>query len=91
MPRGSPALKLAITVDRSVHARVVRAAHRERQSISAWMTSAARRALAIEDGLAAVADWEKEQGALSEHELAKARDRVGRPAQARRPRRRATS
>ena len=76
MPRGSPAIKLAITVDRDVHAKVVRAATREHKSISAWMTDAARRALLVRDGLAAVAAWEEEHGPLSEEELTRARARV---------------
>jgi len=58
MPRGSPALKLAITVDRDVHAKVMRAAKAEHTSVSAWMTAAARRSLLVRDGLAAVAEWE---------------------------------
>jgi hypothetical protein len=76
MPRGSPALKLAITVDRDVHAKVVRAAKAERTSISAWMTAAARRSLLIRDGLAAIAEWEAQHGELSEAELDAARARV---------------
>jgi hypothetical protein len=76
MPRGSPALKLAITVDREVHAKVVRAAKAEHTSISAWMTAAARRSLLARDGLAAVAEWEAQHGSLSEAELDAARARV---------------
>ena len=76
MSRGAPAIKLAITVDRDVHAKVVRAASREHKSISAWMTEAARRALLVRDGLAAVAEWEAEHGAFSEAELEAARKRV---------------
>ncbi len=76
MSRGSPAIKLAITVDSDVHAKVVRAASREHKSVSAWMTDAARRALLVRDGLAAVAEWEAEHGALSEAELEAARKRV---------------
>jgi hypothetical protein len=80
MPRGSPAVKLAITVDRDVHAKVVRAARRQRQSVSAWMTAAARRQLALRDGLAAVEEWEAERGALTETELRAARRRLERSA-----------
>jgi hypothetical protein len=76
MPRGFPALKLAITVDRDVHAKVVRAAKAEHKSVSAWMTTAARRALLIRDGLAAVAEWEAQHGKLSEDELDRASARV---------------
>jgi hypothetical protein len=76
MSRGSPAIKMAITVDSDVHAKVVRAASREHKSVSAWMTEAARRALLVRDGLAAVAEWEAEHGALSDEELESARKRV---------------
>lgn len=86
MPRGLPAIKMAITVDSDVHAKVVRAASREHKSVSAWMTEAARHALLARDGLAAVAEWEAEHGALSEAELEAARKRVfgGRRSKARR-------
>jgi hypothetical protein len=76
MPRGNPALKLAITVDSDVHERVLRAANEDHVSVSAWMTEAARRALRIREGLAAVAEWEREHGALSATELERARARV---------------
>lgn len=76
MPRGKPSPKLAITVDADVHHRVLDAAAAEGMSVSAWMTKAARRALLIRDGLAAVADWEAEHGALTEAELVAARQRV---------------
>jgi HicB family len=77
MPRGNPSPKLAITVDPDVHARVVAAAAAEGISVSAWMTAAARRALLLRDGLAAVAEWEAEQGALTREELDAARGRIG--------------
>jgi hypothetical protein len=76
VPRGKPSPKLAITVDADVHARVVDAAAAEGVSVSAWMTSAARRSLLVRDGLAAVAEWEAEHGTLTESELAAARQRV---------------
>jgi hypothetical protein len=76
MPRGKPSPKLAITVDADVHERVVEAAAEDGVSVSAWMTSAARRALLVRDGLAAVAEWEAEHGGLSDDELAAARKRV---------------
>jgi hypothetical protein len=76
MPRGAPAVKLAITVDAEVHARVVRAAHKDQMSVSAWMTEAARRSLRIRDGLAAVAEWEAQHGAFSDAELEAARQRI---------------
>ncbi len=76
MPRGNPAVKLAVTVDADVHSRVLDAAEAEGKSVSAWLTDAARRALLIRDGLAAVAEWEAEQGAFTPAELAAARARA---------------
>jgi hypothetical protein len=80
MPRGNPAVKLAITVDSEVHAKILRAAEAEGASISAWMTAAARNALRVREGLAAVAEWEAEHGALTAAELAAARQRIASPA-----------
>ncbi|TML42883.1 MAG: hypothetical protein E6G27_02915 [Actinobacteria bacterium] len=76
MPRGRPSPKLAITVDSEVHAQVLAAAAEEGVSVSAWMTGAARRALLVRDGLAAVREWEAEHGPLTESELAEGRRRV---------------
>lgn len=76
MPRGKPSPKLAITVDADVHEGVIDAAAAEGVSVSAWMTKAARRALLVRDGLAAVAEWEAEHGPLTEAELRAARRRV---------------
>lgn len=76
MPRGNPSPKLAITVDPDVHERIVSAAAQEGVSVSAWMTEAARRALVVRDGLAAVAEWERRNGALTPEEMAAARQRV---------------
>lgn len=76
MPRGNPSPKLAITVDPDVHARVVAAATAEGVSVSAWLTAAARRCLHVKDGLAAVAEWEADNGPLSAAELEAARTRV---------------
>jgi hypothetical protein len=55
---------------------VLDAAEAEGKSVSAWITDAARRALLIRDGLAAVAEWETEHGALTPAELLKARSRI---------------
>ena len=76
MPRGNPAVKLAVTVDADVHAKVLDAAEAEGTSVSAWITAAARRALRVRDGLAAVAEWEAEHGALTRAELEAARSRI---------------
>jgi hypothetical protein len=69
-------VKLAITVASDVHADVVRAASEQGVSVSAWMTAAARRALRVRDGLAAVDEWEAEHGAFTETEMAEAREAV---------------
>jgi hypothetical protein len=84
MPRGNPSPKLAITVDPDVHAQVVAAAAADGVSVSAWMTSAARRVLRVRDGLAAVAEWEAENGTLTQEELDAARLRIGDAGQQRR-------
>lgn len=76
MPRGRPSPKLAITVDPDVHRRVKEAAGQDHVSVSAWMTQAARAALTVRDGLSAVAEWEAENGPLTETELSEARHRV---------------
>ena len=77
MPRGNPSPTLAITVDPDVHAEVVETAAAEGVSVSAWMTAAARRALRVRSGLAAVAEWEADNGPLTTEELDPARRRVG--------------
>ena len=67
-----------------VHARVLDAAARRGVSLSVWITAAARLALKVRDGLAAVPEWETEHGAFTEAELKAARKRLASP---RRPRR----
>jgi predicted transcriptional regulator len=76
MPRGNPSPKLTITIDPEVHEKIVAAAARERVSVSAWMTSAAREALQRRAGLAAVAEWEKQHGPFSTEEMEEARRSV---------------
>lgn len=71
-------MKLAVTVDADVHAQVIEAAEADGTSVSAWITRAARRALLVRDGLAAVAEWEAEHGALTRAELDAARARLER-------------
>lgn len=68
---------MAITVDPDVYAQVIAAAAAEEMSVSAWLTDAARRALRIKDGLAAVAEWESEHGVFTQAELEAARTRLG--------------
>ena len=76
MPRGNPSPKLAITVDPDIHEDILAAAARERMSVSAWMTNAAREALRRRAGLAAIAQWEKQHGRLTEEEMDEARRNV---------------
>lgn len=64
--------KLSISLDEHVAAAAAASAERQGLSLSAWLTRAAEQALAIEDGLAAVAEWEAEHGALTEDEMAAA-------------------
>ena len=59
-----------------VHHRVVSAAAEQGISVSAWMTEAARRALLVRDGLAAVAEWERLHGSFTPEEMTMARHRV---------------
>lgn len=80
-------MKLAVTIDSGVHADVVELARRDGVSVSAWMTEAARRAIRLRDGLAAVAEWEAEHGAFTAEELAAATEKVRSPRGARRRKR----
>lgn len=88
MPRGRPSPKLAITVDPDVHEGVLAAASADGVSVSAWLTDAARAALRRRDGLAAVAAWEAQHGALTDDEMQAAHRRVRAPPQPPRARRR---
>ena len=45
-------------------------------SYSAWLAAAARKELRVRDGLAAVAEWEAENGPFTDEELAEAREWV---------------
>ena len=76
MPRGNPSPKLAITIDPDIHENVLAAAARDKVSVSAWMTSAAREALQRRAGLAAVALWETQHGRLTTEEMNEARRNV---------------
>ncbi len=76
MPRGNPSPKLAITIDPEVHEKILAAATREKVSVSAWMTLAAREALRRRAGLAAVAGWEKQHGFFTAEEMEEARRSV---------------
>jgi hypothetical protein len=73
---GNPSAKLAITVDPEVRAQVLAAAEADGVSVSAWMTDAARQALKVRNGLAAIEEWEAENDAFTEQEMVAARRRV---------------
>ena len=62
--------KLSISLDESVAERAASAAASHGVSLSAWLNAAAERAIRIEDGLAAVREWEQEHGELSAEERA---------------------
>jgi hypothetical protein len=64
-----PAQKLSIALDELVAHAARQAAERRGISLSAWLNEASRNALAIEDGLSAVAEWEAEHGPLSPADL----------------------
>jgi hypothetical protein len=76
MPRGNPSPKLAITVDSAVHEQVLAAAASEGVSVSAWMTTAARRALRVETGSAPWRNGRPSSARSVRTELADARRRV---------------
>ncbi len=71
-----PVQKLSISLEEPVLLAARKAAKRRGMSLSAWLNEAATGALETEvrlqDGLAAVAEWEAECGPISAEELAKA-------------------
>ena len=62
--------KLSVALDETVAREAALAAEKKGLSLSAWLNAAAERALLIEGGLAAVAEWEAEDGPLTEEDLA---------------------
>jgi len=75
-----PARKLSVALEAPVAEAAKRAADRRGMSLSAWLNEASRTALTIEDGLAAVGEWEREHGSFTPEELAAADaalDRMG--------------
>lgn len=77
--------KLSVALDAKVADGAAASAERHGLSLSAWLNTAAERALAIEDGLLAVAEWEAEHGALTPEELRVAEDVLRRPRTGKRP------
>ncbi len=67
-----PAQKLSVALEEPVARAAKRAAERRGISLSAWLNDASRNALAIEDGLAGVAEWQSEHGQLTSAEVAAA-------------------
>ena len=82
---GMPVRKLSVALEDDTAAAAPAAADRRGVSLSSWLNEAAERALRVEAGLRAVAEWEAEHGSLTGGELAEA-DRF----LARKPRRRAS-
>lgn len=66
--------KLSIALEEPVFDAARDAAARRGMSLSAWLNEASCNALALEDGLIAVEEWEAEHGKLPLHELADADD-----------------
>ena len=69
--------KLSVALEEQVAEAAVASAARHGLSLSAWLNRAAENALAIEEGLAAVAEWEAEHGVLTAEELAAADAALG--------------
>jgi len=64
--------KLSVALEEAIADAATASAERQGLSLSAWLNRAAENALAIDDGLAAAAEWEAEHGALTADELAAA-------------------
>jgi hypothetical protein len=71
-----PVQKVSISLDEQVLSAARQAAERRSMSLSAWLNDVSERALeteaSLEDGLAAVAEWEAESGPITPEELAEA-------------------
>ncbi len=71
-----PVQKVSVSLDEQVLAAAKQSAERRGMSLSAWLNKVSESALetegSLEDGLAAVAEWEAEHGPLSEEDLAAA-------------------
>ena len=62
--------KLSVALDETVAREVALAAEKKGLSLSAWLNAAAERALLIEGGLAAMAEWEAEDGPPTAEDVA---------------------
>ena len=81
--------KVTITIDDDVLATLRRLAAEAGLPLSTYVTRAAEHHARIQDGLAAMRDWQEEHGAFTEEEIAEARAALdAAEATARAPRRR---
>lgn len=64
--------KISVALSPGVASAAAAAAEAHGQSLSAWLNDAARNQLRIERGLAAVREWEADNGAITEEERAEA-------------------
>ena len=62
--------EMSIELDESIAEKAVSTAERNGMSLSVWLSAAVLRALDLDEGLAAVREWEAENGKLTEEELA---------------------
>lgn len=67
-----PATKLSVSIDEPVASAARQSAEHRGISLSSWFNQASLKELAIDKGLAAVAEWEAEHGPLSAEDLAAA-------------------
>ncbi len=65
LPRCITVAKLSVALDDRLAEQVRAAAQAQGLSVSAWLSRAAARALRVEQGLAAVREWEADAGALT--------------------------
>lgn len=68
--------RVTVSLEAELATAVRAAADADSQNVSAWLADAARRRLATRGLRAVVAEWESEHGALSDEELALARNRL---------------
>ena len=67
---GMAVKKLSVALDEMVAREAALAAEKKGMSLSAWLNAAAERALLIEGGLAAMAEWEAEVGPPTAEDVA---------------------
>jgi hypothetical protein len=70
--------KMSISLDAELGAEVREAARRSGQSLSAWVAAAAVEKFRSEGLRQLLDEWEVEHGPISEEELARARNELGR-------------